>query len=70
MSYNDVDKAYALATTQGCPTPIGMLPLKKRLELAVTKAEQALKDAKEAKDIFDRHPDLERLLDIMQKGGF
>lgn len=44
--------------------------LQERLDMAVTNAEQQLADAKEARDIFQRNPDLERLLDIMQKGRF
>lgn len=44
--------------------------LKQRLEFAVVEAEQRLTEAKEARDIFDRNPDLERLLNIMQKGRF
>lgn len=44
--------------------------LQQRLDLAVTRAEEQLRDAKEARDIFARNPDLERLLNIMQKGHF
>jgi hypothetical protein len=44
--------------------------LKSRLEGAVLRAEEQLKAAKEAKEIFDRNPDLEKLLNIMQKGLF
>ena len=44
--------------------------LQERLEMAVHNAGQQLADAKEARDIFQRNPDLERLLDIMQKGRF
>ncbi len=50
--------------------PLGNLTLKSRLEHAVRDAEERLKDAKEAKEIFDRNPDLEKLLNIMQKGRF
>lgn len=44
--------------------------LKERLDMAVKDAEQRLAEAKEARAIFERNPDLERLLDIMQKGRF
>ncbi len=44
--------------------------MKQRLEMAVADAEQRLAEAREAKAIFDQHPELERLLDIMQKGRF
>ena len=49
---------------------VRMPNLKERLELAVRKAEEKLAAAKEAREIFNRNPDLERLLDLMQKGNF
>lgn len=50
------------STTASVPT------MKQRLEFAVQRAETQLAEAKEARDIFTRNPDLERLLDIMQRG--
>jgi len=44
--------------------------LKERLEMAVTEAKARLAEAEEARAIFERNPDLERLLDIMQRGRF
>jgi hypothetical protein len=44
--------------------------LQERLDMAVKDCEARLAEAKEARDIFARNPDLERLLDIMQKGRF
>lgn len=44
--------------------------LKQRLDAAVADAENRLKAAKEAKEIFDRNPDIEKLLNIMQRGYF
>lgn len=44
--------------------------LQERLDMSVMDCEQRLAEAKEARDIFARNPDLERLLDIMQKGRF
>lgn len=41
-----------------------------RLARAVEEAEQRLIEAKRAKEIFDHHPELEELLNIMQKGRF
>lgn len=38
--------------------------------MSVRDAEQRLAEAKEAMEIFSRNPDMERLLDIMQKGRF
>ena len=44
--------------------------LKERLEQAVLDAEARLADAKRAAEIFAKHPELEELLNIMQKGRF
>ena len=44
--------------------------MKERLELAVLQAEERLAKVKEARDIFTRNPDLERLLEIMQSAHF
>lgn len=44
--------------------------LKERLDMAVSEAKARLVEAEEARAIFERNPDLERLLDIMQKGRF
>ena len=44
--------------------------VKERLAAAVKDAEAKLKVLQEAKEIFDRNPDMERLLNLMQKGYF
>jgi hypothetical protein len=44
--------------------------MKHRLADAVAEAESRLADAKRAKEIFDAHPELEELLNIMQRGRF
>ncbi len=44
--------------------------MKERLDFAVKQAEEKLAKVKEARDIFERNPDLERLLDIMQQAHF
>lgn len=44
--------------------------LKTRLEVAVAEAEERLAEAKRAKEIFDKNPELEEILNIMQKGRF
>ena len=44
--------------------------LKQRLDLAVEQAEGRLVAVKEAREIFERNPDIERLLDIMQRSHF
>ena len=59
-----------LAPYLGGTTLAAMPTLKQRLELAVKQAKERLEAAQEAKEIFDRNPDLERLLNIMQKGLF
>lgn len=47
-----------------------MPTLRERLDLAVKQAEERLTAVKEAKEIFDRNPDVERLLDLMQRSHF
>lgn len=44
--------------------------LKQRLDMAVEQAENRLAAVKEAREIFERNPDIERLLDIMQRSHF
>ncbi len=44
--------------------------LKERIALAVTQAQDKLAAVREAQEIFDRNPDLERLLNLMQKNHF
>ena len=44
--------------------------LKNRLELAVQQAEEKLAAVKRAKEIFEKNPDLEELLNIMQYSHF
>jgi hypothetical protein len=43
---------------------------KARIARAIEQAEQQLTDARRAKDIFEKFPELEELLNIMQKGRF
>lgn len=47
-----------------------MPTLRQRLDMAVKQAEERLTAVKEAKEIFDRNPDVERLLDLMQRSHF
>lgn len=49
---------------------VRMPTMKDRLAAAVDDAERRLADAKRAKEIFDAHPELEELLNIMQRGRF
>lgn len=69
MEYENESK-YAGACV---PQSIGRttaLTLKERLKYAVDAATRQLAEAQEAAAIFERNPDLERLLNIMQKGNF
>lgn len=47
-----------------------MPTMKERLDLAVSQAEEKLGMAKRARELFDRNPDLEELLNIMQRAHF
>ena len=64
LGYAMTESPYADAKMVQMPT------MKTRLALAVAQAEQRLAEAKRAKEIFDAHPELEELLDIMQRGHF
>lgn len=44
--------------------------LVQRLDMAVQQAEERLRAVTEAREIFKRNPDMEKLLNIMQKGLF
>lgn len=44
--------------------------LQQRLDMAVAQAEERLAAVKEAREIFQRNPDLEKLLNVMQRGLF
>ena len=58
------------ASYAGQAKMLRMPTMKDRLAEAVASAEHRLADAKRAKEIFDAHPDLEELLNIMQRGLF
>lgn len=47
-----------------------MPTLKQRLDLAVLQAEEKLTAVKRAREIFEKNPDLEELLNIMQRSHF
>ena len=51
-------------------TMVRMPTMQDRLTQAVAVAEARLADARRAKEIFDAHPELEELLNIMQRGRF
>lgn len=60
------------STMAQCDSPkMAITPtLKQRLEGAVNRAEEQLAAAKEARELFDRNPDIEKLLNLMQRGLF
>jgi hypothetical protein len=47
-----------------------MPTMKQRLEMAVRQAEERLTAAKRARELFDKNPDLEELLNILQRSNF
>jgi hypothetical protein len=49
---------------------LGNLSIAKRINLAVAKAEEQLAAVKRAREILDKNPDLEELLNIMQRSHF
>lgn len=61
---------YPAQYTEQSAKMVRMPSMKERLSHAVAEAEARLADAKRAKEIFDSHPELEELLDIMQRGRF
>ena len=57
--------------TQDSDAKMARMPtMKERIEQSVRDAEARLADTKRAKEIFDKHPELEELLNIMQRGRF
>ncbi len=60
------DVPYATQETKS----VGMPTLKTRLDMQVKDAEDRLRDAKRAREILDNNPEMEELLNIMQKGRF
>ena len=61
---------YATGECNTAAKMVGMPSLKIRLERAVQEAEDRLVEVKRAREIFDRNPDLEELMNIMQRGRF
>ena len=71
MSYNDQNNYASQGALDVSSGKFLKMPtLKDRLAQAVAEAESRLTDARRAKDILDKHPELEELLNIMQKGRF
>jgi len=67
LMYGGAQQGYA----QGELGKMAMMPtLKQRLEMSVKECESRLADAVRAREILNAHPELEELMDIMQKGRF
>lgn len=50
---------------------VGQVPtMAQRLDAAVKQAEDRLVQAKRAREIFSKNPDLEELINILNRGGF
>lgn len=49
---------------------IRMPTMKERLDMAVAQAKERLANAERARELLEKNPDLEELLNIMQKGRF
>ena len=47
-----------------------MATVRERMDLAIKQAKEKLARTKEAAEILNKNPDLERLLNIMQQGVF
>lgn len=54
----------------GATTMATMPNMRERMNSAIKQAEERLARTREAKEILDKNPDLERLLNIMQQGVF
>lgn len=54
----------------GTAKMVSVPTLKDRLDDAVKQAELRLKAVQEAREIFSRNPDMEKLLNLMQRGLF
>ena len=66
----DMQSAGALSPAYASEKMCRQPNLKERLDLAVKQAEERLTAVKEAREIFQKNPDLEKLLNIMQRGLF
>lgn len=55
---------------QSEPKMAHMPTMAQRLDMAVRQAEDRLKAAQRAKEIFTAHPELEELINILQRGHF
>ena len=72
MSYENalVGGVYGGNTACDVPKMGREATLQERLDIAVRQAEEHLKVVTEAREIFTRNPDLEKLLNLMQRGLF
>ena len=64
------ERAYGMTAKENMQIAGSRITLKMRLEQSVRDAEERLAEAKRAREILNAHPELEELLNIMQKGRF
>jgi hypothetical protein len=56
---------------EGAMLKTAMMPsMRQRMDQAVQEAQKRLDDVKRAKELFDKNPELEELLNIMQRTHF
>lgn len=70
MDFDSPQAATGIGGYLGVEKLVRQPNLKERLTMAVAQAEEKLAAVKRAKEIFDKHPDLEELLNIMQRSHF
>jgi len=64
----DSDNAYAMQQVGSSTPTLGRTPtMKERIKMAVDRAEEQLADAKRAQQILDSNPELQELIDIMNR---
>lgn len=59
---------YEAMQTNAVPTGFREPNIRERIELAVEKAKSQLADAQRMQELFDKNPDLEELVNLMNKG--
>jgi hypothetical protein len=70
MNEDVIGNAVGAMQGYGAPVQLHQPDMKKRLAMAVLEAEQRLASVKRAQEIFEKNPDLEELLNIMQRSHF
>lgn len=67
----DVGGAIAYQDTGGLNAKsVGPMTMEMRLNMRIAQCEKQLSDAKRAKEIFEKNPELEELINILNRSGF